>query len=120
MESTNSVVNPSPDRCCTGTDLDKWCGCRPIIIPIIADIARHGRWSVYLFMPLIGGDEDDDDDGNLHNLDTSSGKILFHASTRSDGEESGEDKREDRAGKKSWTNSLLIMDGGNDIIVRGA
>ena len=73
-----------------------------------------------MFMSLFGGD--DDDDGKLHNLDTSSGKIAFHASTRSDGEESGEDedKREDRAGKKSWTNSLLIMDGGNDIIVRGA
>ena len=63
-----------------------------------------------MFMSLFGGD--DDDDGKLHNLDTSSGKIAFHASTRSDGEESGEDedKREDRAWKKSWTNSLLMVD----------
>ena len=61
-------------------------------------------------MSLFGGD--DDDDGKLHNLDTSSGKIAFHASSRSDDEESGEDedKREDRAGKKSWTNSLLMVD----------
>jgi hypothetical protein len=63
--------------------------------PMIAAIARHDRWGDCLNVSF-----GVNDGGKLHNLETSSGKILFHKSTMNDGEKSGDDKREVRVGKK--------------------
>lgn len=105
IESTNSIRSHSPFWNCTLSSTTS-SDFIPMIAPVMAAIARQGRRGIiilYIVVYLLFGGG-----GNLHRLETSSGKIVFQTSMRNDGAMSGDDKREVNVGKNSWTNCLLM------------